>query len=122
MVRRIENIRWYSPEVVKGSPLSAQSDVWSYGMTCLELLSGDVPYSEIGRDRSVVEAIDKGGLPNRPRTYATLDGLSDSVWLLLQRCWQIEPKSRPPISVVKGALQRIRGGDFNWPLMICIAI
>ena len=122
MVSRIENIRWCSPEVVKGSPFSAQSDVWSYGMTCLELLSGDVPYSEIRQDLSVLQAIDKGGLPNRPRTDATLDGLSESVWLLLRRCWQIEPKLRLPISVVKAALQRIRGGDFNWPLMICVKI
>jgi len=91
-------------------------------MTCLELLSGDVPYSEIRQDLSVLQAIDKGGLPNRPRTDATLDGLSESVWLLLRRCWQIEPKSRPPISVVKAALQRIRGGDFNWFLIICVAI
>jgi len=122
MATRIENIRWCSPEVVKGWPFSAQSDVWSYGMTCLELLSGDVPYSEIRQDLSVLQAIDKGGLPNRPRTDATLDGLLESVWLLLRRCWQIEPKSRPPISVVKAALQRIRGGDFNWFLIICVAI
>jgi len=122
MATRIENIRWCSPEVVKGSPFSAQSDVWSYGMTCLELLSGNVPYSEIGRDISVLRAIGKGGLPNRPRTDATPDGLSESVWHLLRRCWQTEPKSRLPISVVKAALQRIREGDFNWSLMICVGI
>ena len=120
MVTVIGNIRWCSPEVVKESPFSAQSDMWSYGMTCLELLSGNVPYSEIDRDISVLRAIDKGKLPNRPRTGATLDGLSDSVWALLQLCWQIEPKSRPPTSAVKAALQKIRGGDSHWYLMICV--
>lgn len=94
--------------------------MWSYGMTCLELLSGNVPYSEIGQDFSVLLVIDKGELPNRPRTGATLDGLSDSVWVLLQLCWQIEPKSRPPISAVKVALQKIREGDSHWYLMICV--
>jgi len=80
-------------------------------MTCLELLSGKTPYSEISRDISVLRAIDKGELPNRPKTDATLDGLSDSVWLLLQKCWRIDPKSRLPISVVKDTLQQIRGRD-----------
>jgi len=108
MTTPIENIRWCAPEVVRGASSSTQSDVWSYGMTCLELLSGKTPYNEIIRDISVLRAIDKGELPNRPRTDATLHGLSDSVWVLLQKCWQIEPKSRPPISVVKTTLQRIR--------------
>jgi serine/threonine protein kinase len=122
MATPIENIRWSAPEVVKGSSFSAQSDVWSYGMTCIELLSGKVPYSEISQDISVLRAIDKCKVPNRPRTDTTLDGLSESVWFLLRRCWQIEPKSRLPISVVKAALQRIREGDLNWYLMNCVAI
>jgi son of sevenless-like protein len=113
MATPIENIRWSAPEVVKGSSFSAQSDVWSYGMTCLELLSGKVPYSEISRDISVLRAIDKGEVPNRPRTDAKFNGLSESVWFLLRKCWQIEPKLRLPISVVKASLQRIREGDSN---------
>lgn len=118
----IENIRWCAPEVVRGSSFSAQSDVWSYAMTCLELLGGKVPYSEISKDINVFRAIDKGELPNRPRTDTTLDGLSESVWLLLRRCWQIEPNSRLPISVVKTALQRIREGNLNYYLMIRVTI
>ncbi|KIM42498.1 hypothetical protein M413DRAFT_444900, partial [Hebeloma cylindrosporum] len=104
----LDNIRWCAPELVRESSSSTQSDVWSYGMTCLQLLSGKVPYSEISQDIRVIRALDKGELPNRPRTDATVGGLSESVWLLLRRCWRIDPRSRPTISVVKAALQRIR--------------
>jgi son of sevenless-like protein len=116
------SLRWYAPELVRESTsFSEKSDVWSYGMTCLEVLSGKVPYSEISRDMGVLRAIDKGQRPIRPEVDVTLQSLLASVWNLLQQCWQQDSKSRPSISAVKNFLQQIQG-DLNWGLMICMAI
>lgn len=46
-----ELLRWWSPEALVMAPMSEQSDIWSFGMTALEILSGGkqlvVPESEI---------------------------------------------------------------------------
>ncbi|KAJ9438877.1 Mitogen-activated protein kinase kinase kinase ANP1 [Diplonema papillatum] len=36
---------WTAPEVLRGDPHSFESDIWSAGATCLELLSGVPPFS-----------------------------------------------------------------------------
>ena len=37
------NLRWTAPEVLSQGVTSKYSDVWSFGMVGLEILSGEVP-------------------------------------------------------------------------------
>ena len=99
------NPRWFSPELLTESgPVSAHSDVWSFGMLCLEILSGDVPFANIKREIAVLREIDNGVLPKHPGPVAVSQGLSDAIWKILQKCWEREPAKRPSIKEVKNSL------------------
>ncbi|KAH9483782.1 Serine/threonine-protein kinase STY17 [Psilocybe cubensis] len=103
------NPRWFAPELLQNAPVSTHSDVWSFGMVCLELLSGDVPYSSITRDIAVLRELDNGKLPEHPGRDKALQGLSDEMWELMKTCWTKRPQSRPSIVSIKAQLIEIKG-------------
>jgi son of sevenless-like protein len=100
------NPRWFAPELLQQTaPASTHSDVWSFGMVCLEILSGHQPFNNISRDIVVMREIDNGKIPERPGRVV---GLNDDVWALMRRCWTKKPEARPSIKEVKEKLLDIR--------------
>ncbi|KAH8108361.1 kinase-like protein [Phellopilus nigrolimitatus] len=81
--------------------LTTYSDIWSYGSTALEVLSGKLPYHHRKNDVQVLHEIMRGLKPSREISIST------DIWAFLQTCWRDEPKSRPPISRVKETMGRI---------------
>ena len=61
-------------------------------------LDGDTPYSECN-DRTALAKIQDGEIPQRPPS-----GIADSIWELLEECWNRVPIIRPPIAQVLNAL------------------
>ncbi|CAA7267623.1 unnamed protein product [Cyclocybe aegerita] len=104
------NSRWHAPELIgEVGQVSTYSDVWSFGMVCLEVLSGEAPFSDMKHDDKVRQALENGNLPERPGRIATSNGLSTEMWTLMCKCWHKRPESRPSISNVKASLLAIRG-------------
>jgi son of sevenless-like protein len=104
------NPRWFAPELLQQTgPVSTYSDVWSFGMLCLEVLSGQPPYAKFNRDVAVLREVDNGRPPDHPGRIATQNGLSDQMWKVMQMCWNLKPEARPSITEVKNALLGIRG-------------
>lgn len=104
------NPRWSAPELLQEhGVISTHSDIWSFGMLSLELLTGEQPYSSISRDLAVMHELDKYHIPSRPGRNVTARGLSDTVWALMRRCWHKKPVSRPSASTVRTELAAIRG-------------
>ena len=83
---------------------SFKSDVWSFGMTILEVLVLNDPWRNEGfrRDAQVLHAVCSGKKPVRPSK--TNAWFTDEVWNLLMDCWSDKPEDRPDITNVRKRL------------------
>jgi serine/threonine protein kinase len=95
--------RWQAPEVLDPSEdmlegdcqYAPQSDIYSLGMTILEVLTGKVPFSNRRYDTVVILDVIRGVRPQRPKE------MLDDVWNLLESCWDEKPHNRPTANVVE---------------------
>ena len=93
--------RWMSPERLNpiqfglkdGRP-TKESDCYALGMVVLEVLSGQVPFTEDPSDFTAMQKILDGVRPERPQG---IEGVcfTDELWVMLQRCWLSRPAHRP---------------------------
>ncbi|TDL20489.1 kinase-like protein, partial [Rickenella mellea] len=87
---------------------SKSSDVWSFGMTVLELWSGSPPFVDIVGEGDILMALcDKKRPPfPEPPRRATLR-FRDHAWLhnLCDRCWALEPTERPTMEEIAAELR-----------------
>ncbi|TDL24388.1 kinase-like protein, partial [Rickenella mellea] len=99
-------LRWQAPELFdclddgRTTHPSAESDVYSFGCVCLELMTGKPPFSEISRDGAVVKAIMNKQTPQRPSEDLQDLGLDDNLWLLMTECWDYDPSRRPGVGTL----------------------
>jgi len=101
-----EGARWMAPEVMDPGPdyefdadvypVTPESDVYSFGMTALEVYSGQVPFVHRRFYGGVVFDVVRGLRPPRP----ACPNLEDDIWSLIQSCWHQDPKRRSSIDTV----------------------
>eukprot|EP00243_Klebsormidium_subtile_P003289 TRINITY_DN16641_c0_g1_i1.p1 TRINITY_DN16641_c0_g1~~TRINITY_DN16641_c0_g1_i1.p1 ORF type:complete len:556 (+),score=117.73 TRINITY_DN16641_c0_g1_i1:123-1790(+) len=102
--------RWMAPEVADDGPYSGKSDVYSFAMTCFEILSGSVPFSTLKTDVAVMRAVDRGVRPELPESCPA------ELRALVESCWQHDHRARPSFEEIcdrleeLGALDRQEGG------------
>ncbi|KAH9842886.1 kinase-like domain-containing protein [Rhodofomes roseus] len=96
---RSGSTRWLAPELIFEDTvqITTACDVWSFGMTMLELFTMREPWAEKRRDAHVIAAMTNGALPSRPQN---IPELTDSVWGLMSECWDRNPDARPAMSIV----------------------
>ena len=74
---------------------STASDVWSFGITCVEIFSdGSVPYPAIASNPECMKHVASGGVHPRPANCSV------DVYHELQRCWSFDPASRPEFATL----------------------
>ncbi|XP_047976156.1 serine/threonine-protein kinase STY46-like isoform X2 [Salvia hispanica] len=93
--------RWMAPEVIEHKAYNHKADVFSFGITLWELLTGKVPYAQLTPLQAAVGVVQKGLRPTIPRHTHPL------VVELLERCWQQDPSLRPEFSEITEILQSI---------------
>jgi len=77
-----------------------QSDVYSYGMTCYEVITGRVPFE--GHPPNDYDIVLRGERPPLP------DGIYPAFKDLVRKCWREDPLQRPSFDDIVADLQTIR--------------
>nr|KAJ3421023.1 hypothetical protein HK105_004702 [Polyrhizophydium stewartii] len=100
--RRADDTRWVAPEVHdSGYKLAKPSDVFSFAMTAVEVLTGDVPFGSSVTGHEALVKIKSGERPFRPH------GLPEALWQIIEDCWQQDPAARPSFAQVVERLEKL---------------
>ncbi|KAH8103117.1 kinase-like domain-containing protein [Cristinia sonorae] len=102
-------IRWRAPELIDPDEFGLDStrptfasDVYSFGITCVELYTGDIPFAGTG-DVVVMRRVLRGMRPARPSLPSSPE-MTDRIWQITNRCWDQDFAKRPHIGEVCGWL------------------
>jgi hypothetical protein len=79
-----------------------KADIYSYALTCSEILMGKLPFADIEKHSEMKEAVKKGMRPALP------DSLPVSMMSLIKRCWDADPSMRPSFSWICAELRHIK--------------
>ncbi|KAG0580913.1 hypothetical protein KC19_4G210100 [Ceratodon purpureus] len=93
--------RWMSPEVLEHKPYDHKADVYSFGITMWEVLTGDVPYAGLTPLQAAIGVVQRGLRPVIP-PY-----VPEVLSILMQRCWHKDPNSRPEFNEVLRTLEML---------------
>ncbi|KAG8903468.1 hypothetical protein FRB99_003246 [Tulasnella sp. 403] len=92
--------RWQAPELWKDSPKGFTTDIYAFGITIYEVLSGRVPYDHLHDSGIFLAVMERGERPPKdPRSSLTGESY-DELWVTAEWCWQTQPEKRPSISGV----------------------
>ncbi|KAH8110411.1 kinase-like protein [Phellopilus nigrolimitatus] len=100
-------MRWQAPELLDSSRFSGIpceittcSDVYAFASVCLEVFTEDIPFSQLRDGQVVLEVVKYDRRPPWPGAQAAQRGLSDDMWVLMEKCWATYPAERPDIQSV----------------------
>ena len=100
-------VRWCAPEVLATLKYSSKSDVWSYGVVCVEVYSlGAKPFAAIESNVDVAMRVKDGLTPERPPLCP--EALFAGV---LRHCFKPTPNQRPQFKNIVELLGRVYGSD-----------
>ncbi|PPQ72604.1 hypothetical protein CVT24_005125 [Panaeolus cyanescens] len=109
-ISEILDCRRSAPEVtINRRPLSTASDIWSFGMLALEVLTGERPFDDISPDIWVLSHLER--LQNSTcKLSDQIDAaypLSPEVKQFLDDCWNFDPSERMSIDLLP-SLKRLK--------------
>ncbi|XP_071964453.1 uncharacterized protein [Antedon mediterranea] len=100
-------LRWMSPEAIKYSIATKESDVWTFGIVLYEIVTfGDAPYAEI-KDEDIRTHVSDGNRIPKPRSC------SDTLYVLMKKCWKETPSERPSFDELVGDLENMKRTNAN---------
>jgi hypothetical protein len=92
--------RWIAPERYKGGyVLDSSFDLFSFAMTCYQILTGELPFQK-EPDEIVKDWYKDGERPEWP-TH-----VPNHIQAIISACWAHDPKSRPSMEAVLSQLSR----------------
>ncbi|KAH9148620.1 hypothetical protein AeRB84_008070 [Aphanomyces euteiches] len=110
--KRVGTLNWMSPEqYFTPRNVTTKSDIWSFGMTVWEVLCNDIPYrgcSENDFADYIFQVED-----DRPEKPYDLGQQLEPLWILITRCWRLDPAARPTASEIVDFLQTHSGDQLT---------
>ncbi|EGN92919.1 hypothetical protein SERLA73DRAFT_190279 [Serpula lacrymans var. lacrymans S7.3] len=100
------SVHWTAPEVLRSREnddnddveMTPPSDVYSFGMTVLEIYSGRLPFHEKNSCQVLLDALNPQG--NRKLKRSDYPSPPDDIWRLITKCTSEEPSQRPTMDEV----------------------
>jgi serine/threonine protein kinase len=92
-------VRWTAPEAMETMQFAPPTDVWSFGIVMIELLTdGEQPYYGTNNP-DVMKLTMSGGRHPKP------ERCTDEIYKLLLECWDAEPAKRPTFTTLAARLK-----------------
>jgi len=82
---------WMSPQIASNLKYDFKTDIWSLGITCIELLEGEPPFSQL-KPSNVMEKISKA--PPRVSEMIDLNEHTTQFKSFIEHCLEVDPKKR----------------------------
>lgn len=92
---------WMAPEFLRGEPANEKSDVYSFGVILWELLSMKQPW----RGLSPAQVV--GAVAFQNRRLAIPQDTCPVLAVLMESCWDDDPRQRPPFSSIVDTLKKL---------------
>eukprot|EP01116_Phalansterium_solitarium_P003494 TRINITY_DN1431_c0_g2_i4.p2 TRINITY_DN1431_c0_g2~~TRINITY_DN1431_c0_g2_i4.p2 ORF type:complete len:151 (+),score=27.01 TRINITY_DN1431_c0_g2_i4:1216-1668(+) len=86
-----------APESIVKRKYSNQTDVWSFGVLAIEVLSQRYPFEDVDNTAFLVQLIKNELLPT---TYIPA-GTSEPLRSLVARCFELDPAARPTFATLQ---------------------
>ena len=97
--KAVDNPTWLAPEVINRKPYNEKVDVYAFGIILYEIVTGDLPFSNITFDSEKEKAIAAGDRPIIPNHVEPV------LAKLTEQCWAQEPTDRPSFEQIVQALK-----------------
>ncbi|XP_021343300.1 serine/threonine-protein kinase B-raf-like isoform X4 [Mizuhopecten yessoensis] len=102
------SILWMAPEVIRmkeANPYTNQSDVYAYGIVLYELMTGQLPYSNINNKDQILFMVGKGYL--KPDISKTRSDTPKRYRMLMQECCKFDREQRPLFPQILSVMESI---------------
>ncbi|KAE8590100.1 hypothetical protein XENTR_v10017946 [Xenopus tropicalis] len=97
--RRPAPLKWMAPERLLRLPISAKSDVWSFGILLYEMITlGAPPYPEIPPN-DILQHLQRGNIMKRPPTC------KPAMYNVMKICWLWKAPERPSLPELRKRLE-----------------
>ncbi|KAG8910427.1 hypothetical protein FRC01_006342 [Tulasnella sp. 417] len=107
---QVNVFRYQAPEVILDQPISKASDVYSWAMTALEIITGSPPYHTWrSPGQLIAQVITKNQTPSPTDYKSPVLEKYPELWDLFARCWKREPKDRPTAKEIVDGLKKYPG-------------
>ncbi|KAG8871013.1 hypothetical protein FRB97_009184 [Tulasnella sp. 331] len=88
------SMRWMAPELLNGDTKTTASDMYAFGMTIVEILTGNVPFPDLHHPSPIIIAVLGGRRPPLEPIYRGKQSLR-AFWDIVVLCWTAEREERP---------------------------
>ena len=93
-------LKWWAFETLTSKLFTHKSDVWSYGVLCIEVLTRREPYPNMSTQNFALKVIPERLTPVSQIPTDTPPVLAD----LLTRCFDFDPEKRPTFLQIYNSL------------------
>ncbi|KIO23542.1 hypothetical protein M407DRAFT_109094 [Tulasnella calospora MUT 4182] len=104
---QVNVFRYQAPEVISDEPISWASDVYSWAMTALEIITGQPPFHTWTSPGQLISHITKNDIPIRSDYQSPVLDKHPEIWDLFVRCWTRVPTDRPTAQEVIQEMEKI---------------